>query len=558
MLEKINNYNGNVVVTHSIDNLNIYNNDVPVYDKESYFWDPTLGNGIGYFFGGDRQKEVLSHKKEMDWLNAFLDSPGCIRITAITGSTGTGKTSLAYYFYDKLMDSDWNVKAVKAEMIRFTQVLVVKANEKVLLILDYILPYARKLGQWIKEIMRVYENSKDRTVRILVIERSKVEDRRIPFWYKMLVTEYRLDAICDYRNFWNMERLSCTDIKKFFNYYMQMNGDDSDRHEYAIKSDQIINDIAEDCRYPVFVLMICEAWLNDGERRVRQWNRKYLLDYVYRKEEERISGLIETNTERDSLKRILAYSMALPSMASPPEAPSYLEPDFKLLQKNVGQIKSVLKEYGLESGFKTPFTNDRPEVIREFLFIQYMKELFSNCQDDAVDLFINAAWQDNPREYGHFLCRVIEDFKEDEVVNIEGILRPPARMGEDQREYYADLLREHTYWNWETREYNDKIIGIFDRDLLHDSSEEIKRDIAVKFAVALFNMIWNVCESGKCQDRTELGHIVLCIEQLSHINQEYNTNGEDRIIKMAYNGALVKMKNKKIIPALYAKKMPVI
>ena len=71
-----------------------------------------------------------------------------------------------------------------------------------------------------------------------------------------------------------------------------------------------------------------------------------------------------------------------------------------------------------------------------------------------------------------------------------GILAMPIFHNTESKIFYADVLREYTFWNKNILNYFVKICEIFEKLIHGERCKNVLIEIYRKYAIAVFNMIW--------------------------------------------------------------------
>lgn len=504
-------YNAQIMIIYQ-------NGDIETINSEQE-WYVGLGKSCGRFSYKNELITLVGREKEKKWLLDFLNMSGNFAISAITGRAGNEKSSLVYSFYkNQIEENEWYVIGVSYEGINGLLMKAIMARSRVLLIIDYVLAYADEIGTWLKKLWGVIDDKAGIKVRVLLIERAHVIENREPYWYSALVKKHDLEEVCPYKNFLKLEDLEENDLKKIFLAYIKQYGSEKDSQESNKVVDKIFGEIDETCKTPLFVLYIAQAWLDDKKRNIRRWNREDLLTYVEKKEERRIELLFseENAEEAKSLKKILVFSMMLSGIELGKGLPQFLEKEFEIVKKAITpqktSVKNLFRDVGRFSAKEVRFGSALPEIAEEFYCLNYLKFYQDNLEEYLIEEIVNDAWKENSKAFTGFLCRTIEDFSSHEMVAFDGILLMP-KENVINRVLYADVVREYTYWKTEVDEYFEDVIYIFEK-LLKTAKPEEKHDIREKYAIALFNVIWNSCECD------EIEYCVLAETKLKILSKE--------------------------------------
>lgn len=484
--------------------------------KTELMWAETLGISYHQFSYKNDTISTVGRKDEEEKIIAFLDGEERFKVNAITGRAGNGKSRLVYHtFKDKKIKKEWSVYGLSYEELQYFEYqhicqLLGKGliKKKILFVIDYVMINANQIGKWIKQL---YINSKtdegEVCVRILLVERAHVTEARKPYWYMRLVEENRLDhfGLCHYSNHLQIHNLQDDQLREIFVEYVKKNEKtykknfdaELDLRICEIEADKIIKTLEKECKTPLYIMYIADSWINDKSRNGRNWNREETLEYVARKEDERIKGFFSGDKMKEAaLKRILVFSIILEGVNLGRSRPVFLAREFELLREDFGDdnpnFRHLFNEVGeLESEKEITFKSVLPEIVGEFYCLRYLTNVLDNSFDDTyVREFIQYAWQENPRAFAAFLCRVIEDFPEHSLVTFSGILEMPMFYDAENKIFYADVLREYAFWNRDILNYFETICASFENLLDGEKCENVRTAIYEKYAIALFNMAW--------------------------------------------------------------------
>jgi hypothetical protein len=235
--------------------------------------------------------------------------------------------------------------------------------------------------------------------------------------------------------------------------YKEIYGIELDNNLCEAEADKIIKNLEVECKTPLYIMYIADAWINDNSKNGRNWSREEALEYVVRKENERIGGFFSKNKKKEAALKRVVYSVVLNGVNLGRSQPSFLVRDFELIKEDLGEdnpnLRHLFNEIGrLENTKEITLKSVLPEIVGEYYCLRYLTNICDNCFENAyIKEFIQNAWEENPRAFASFLCRVIEDFPDYSLVSFSGILDIPMYRNEEIKVFYADVLREYTYWN---------------------------------------------------------------------------------------------------------------
>lgn len=521
--------------------------------KSESMWGEMLGISYHQF---SYKKDIIStigREDEIQKIKDFLAGDESFKVNAITGRAGNGKSRLVYYtFKDEDIKQEWFVYGLNYDEVRYYDYQYIRyligkklINKKILFVIDYVAINADQIGEWIKKL---YNNSKvdkgEVRIRILLVERTHVTEDRKPYWYMRLVEGNKLDVLglCNYSNHIQLHNLQDDQLRNIFVEYVKKNkvkykeiyGTELDDDICRKEADKIIKNLEKECKTPLYIMYIADAWINDNSKNGRNWNRKESLEYIVRKENDRIKGFFLNNKSKEAaLKRILIYSIVLNGVKLGNSCPAFLHKDFELLRTEFGadnpNLRHLFNDVGkIESGNEVTFKSVFPEIVGEFYCLDYLANISTNSFDDAyVRKFVECAWEENPSAFASFLCRLIEDFSDHNLVTFSRILEMPVFLEAQNKVLYADVLREYAFWNKKILNYFQRICTGFTDILYEEKNKMVCTAIREKYAIALFNMAW-WCKQAISSEETDC-----CIEMIFKKMEEICGGESNEIICQA-------------------------
>jgi hypothetical protein len=523
---------------------------IETYDNDEW-WNTSLGETCGRFSYKNKLIKYIGRDEEKQWLHDFLNGSESFSVSAITGKAGNGKSSLLYnYCIDNLDKDEWLIKGIDFERINNILIQKIFESQKVLLIIDYVLIHADEIGAWIKQLHIASQNNKNIVIRILLIERAHVIENRLPYWYIFLVKKHNNESICKYENFLRMEDLEEENLKEIFKkYVIEMSKKEQNKSKHEIeeierKCDQdiptIFMQIDSNCKSPLFILYIAQAWMEGGKKHIRNWDRDNLLNYIEKKEEKRLRTFFNGNYKKvEKLKKILCFSIAISGIDLGGNISKFIRKDIIDIREEIGAgyatFTEALYDMGNYNDKEIRFESAMPEIVGEFFLLKHLKYHRDNHNKKYVKKFINAAWKQSPQAFAGFLCRVVEDFYNHEMTSFDGILAMPSDMTFLQRRLYADVVREYTYWNTGVKEYSEKVVESFNC-LLKGCKDNTEQKIIIdKYAVTLFNMLWNSSKrTGNIDSMDDIKYFHIFESMLQKLKDKWN----DTFINDVYKNAI--------------------
>lgn len=532
------NYAENIIITIS-SRENIYN-----------VWDIALGNAHGDYSYRNQNVDIPIRSKEWKDLCQKMEGSTPLKILGITGRGGSGKSSIAYRLFKEMGEVGWKCKAIKSDCIDKINHEDLISTDNILIIIDYLLPFADNVGKWIRNLYRVQDEQLNRAkqngrntniygvIRIILIERACVLPDKKPYWYKAIVETYDLENICDYHQFISLEKLSDLDTKCFIKYYMNKKC----KNISEKKLDEMIKGIvvSEDCRYPLFISYMCDALIEDPTNNSRNWSRAELLKYVDKIERRRLEGFTKSPKILKSLEKIFIFSLVIDGISLQDKIPYYLLEDFKVLMNEWEEIQKIFRDVG-EVDDNMFFKPAMPEIVGEFYCLEFIRRMDNEPGGPQfVKEFISQAWCEKPNEFGGFLCRLLEDFHKDDMISILGkMLQMPEGMDTEKKCLYADLLREFTYWFKKPQLCYVKVVDTYEHILNNINEVDKCHKIKILYATALFNIIWSYCEYCDYNAQTS-SEVMTLFDKL----QEISKNCREKEMIDLCNGARQKVKQK--------------
>ena len=196
-------------------------------------WGIEFGNAYRRFSYKNKMVSFMGREDEIQWLYNFLDSEEYFKISAITGRAGSGKSSLVYNFCNmQNVKEKWAIYGPDYEGIKGLDYGGMKfflehdgQKKHILVVFDYVLLNAKKIGGWIKKIYLQAKKCKSEFyIRILLVERTSVTEKgKKPFWYVSLVEENKLldYGLGDYSAFLQLPNLDKVYLKDIFFEYVK-------------------------------------------------------------------------------------------------------------------------------------------------------------------------------------------------------------------------------------------------------------------------------------------------------------------------------------------------
>lgn len=496
--------------------------------KPFSMWTEVLGMSYHQFSYRNDIISMVGRDGEKQKIKEFLNAEEHFKVNAITGRAGSGKSRLVYYtFKDEEIKRNWSIYGLSYEELLYfkyqyicTMVEKKTIKKKILFVIDYVTINAEQIGKWIKKLyLNCIRDQRDIYIRILLVERAHVREDRKPYWYIRLVEGNKLDdyGLCNYNEHFQIHNLRDNELSKIFTEYVRKNKERYNKNydidpDYSLceaEADKIIDSLEKECKTPLYIMYMADAWIDDINKKGRNWSREESLEYVAKKEDERIKGFFSRGNVKEkeaALKKIMVYSVALDGVKLGKKLPKFLEKEFEVIREEFGDgspnLRHLFNEVGkLETSKEITLKSVLPEIAGEFYCLRYLQNISINIFFDntCINQFVQCAWEENPRAFAAFLCRIIEDFPDHKLVDFSGVLGMPSFHNTESKVIYADLLREYTYWNKEILNCFDTVIKYFETLIAGEPCKEACIEIYEKYSIALLNIVWWCKQEQQCK-----------------------------------------------------------
>ncbi len=312
----------------------------------------------------------------------------------ICGQGGTGKSRLAYEVCARLTEQDWDVFApmhfsANKEILRDA---VLHLQRNILICLDYVKQDIDAIESF---IISIIENPyySDNKIRILLIEREKQD----VLFDSLDIEQYKYCTEAFSHNYDGLMELQPMDeaiIRSIVADYLEGQMASDYISEDAL--DLIMNtlkSVDREGKRPLYALFIADAWLNDEE--LRKWDRKDALEYLLKKEQQRLFSVIANpqnnlnKIQQDKYFSIVEYLYAAATYSGKIRIDEYSD----VILKNYGipvsdeLLLAFLSEYGILSS-ENEIDGWEPDLIGEYFCIDYFNKLKIEDVGALIDLII--------------------------------------------------------------------------------------------------------------------------------------------------------------------------
>jgi len=366
--------------------------------------------------------QFFGREEELENLERFLNVDIPFQWTTITGIGGSGKTRLGYEFTEKVRGrSGWDAPGI---LSRYTleDLKRHKITKNTLFVLDYVKWKAKVIEQWLESLFDAYSNDISSKIRVILIER---EEKGIGYnnWSHNLLESRFQDVLA---------------LKPLDRVMPQIiEGYSKNVYGKRVNVKLICETLAiidPNFRRPLYALFLTDAQLC-GEN-MMDWKRKDALEYVCRRERERIKNslnglpyLSSSPAEYEESVYICQNLLMLATLSGglELETAKKLMPDQCCKLDDIGEkiwfkgdMAKILVHAGVipteksteksnTVGFIPPL---EPDLIGEYYFIIQLRQLHINGKEMLENIFDYAKHTDTVAVW-RMLDRIIRDFKDD-------------------------------------------------------------------------------------------------------------------------------------------------
>lgn len=387
--------------------------------------------------------DIYGRENEITALEAFVNSPGKFMFWGILGPGGIGKSKLAYSFIKRYEnDDEWKMVFFPSKKIKEATALSNwEYSKNLLIIIDYAGTLADDIGEWMQKLASTTEHRK-RKIRLLFLERQGYkmiydeytgEEKYIaPDWYYRLCnprsegiyadeeslqefqylrhkypTMLSLEALGQKASFALMDSYAsalgkrCLSNHKKLNVleFFENNGDNN------WKGFKIT---------PLYILFVTDAALCDEN--FRNWDRKKLMDYVYKRDYKIWEKSIKEDKLLLALMEILIYTTVVKEW-------QIGKPLCGLLKKSEIIINKYRKQDEIDCAYEwihvlTGRVQDttllpvmgaiEPDLVGEYYVLTRLKRY----SDEGIREWCKI-WLETPEACNEFFFRCIQDYGKD-------------------------------------------------------------------------------------------------------------------------------------------------
>lgn len=372
---------------------------------------PTSRNRFKY---NSNSTSFKGRSDEMEVLLEMCEDEASFLWLGICGQGGTGKSRLAYELCSRMINNEWTVfSPLHFSSHKETLYEAVKnIRNHILICLDYVKQNFNAILHFIRYFI---ENpySSDYKVRILLIERDKKEvliDEQTIEEYNYRPTNRAIP--CD--GFLELQQMEEETIRSIIEDYII--NQDASAQLSSESLDLMMNTLKEvdsELERPLYALFIADAWLNHED--LLKWNRKDALDYLLRRERERLASIISDSNyhlnkvEQDKYRAATDFLYVIATYSGSICLEDYA--DILSLKYGLSDrdelLLAILSEYGILSAEKEVY-GWTPDLIGEYFCVNY----FNNASTEEVDYLINLVLNKNFSSFLHFSEMMYRDYQD--------------------------------------------------------------------------------------------------------------------------------------------------
>ena len=380
---------------------------VPVVNKLDYHY---LNPNIGF----------VRRDKEFDYLDSFLDAPGSLLSSAVTGPGGIGKSKLMHqYMLERQYDLEWKTVFLnQAQVLKLSEFREWNYPKNLLIIIDYAGERAREIGQWLQELCS--STSLPQKLRIILLERQGLlklgSDQNVePIWYQQLAeaSGHAAREILYQDRFHPLPVMVKQEMIDMIDMVAENHRavTQAEKEHICCTASQFAKG-DEDYRFntPLFAILLTDALLNN--KSLEKLSAQSLMDYVIVKLKNNWRTVLCGNDPSlfDSLERVLVFITAVGGWDMRPLPPPLKEDTIRILNNfNADALPMLSAAIAEDDGEHEELAPLKPDIIGEYFVLDYMHRHHTMpCYDQVLHLM----WQE-PYEFASFLNRCISSYLRD-------------------------------------------------------------------------------------------------------------------------------------------------
>jgi len=368
--------------------------------------------------------------KELQTLESFLFDPDPIRVCVVSGVGGSGKSKLVYEFVN-LHSFDVNWKFVYIQPERFEKILDFNRWEydlNLTIIIDYAGRVSEKIGLWLKTLCATVYPSRPNKLRLILLERQgtrfDISNRLVfPHWYQELIgtgeQKYTVSPLIYQQDFDNyfvtLDPLNNSDTRKLVESYSDSQFVPLKKTDIATIMNRLdrISSASPQMKIPLFVLFITDAYINGSN--IRRWNANSILEFIV----DRLSNnlLVTICHGNKQLFHAVFQTLIFSTAANNWEIGTTLPQPFQAASDHLNNLDPsslcLLVDEINNANYETNKINAiEPDIIGEFLVLNYAKQNFRHCPEIFMSF-----WQ-NSDKFLSFIRNAIGDFGNSDYFSI--------------------------------------------------------------------------------------------------------------------------------------------
>ncbi len=508
-------------IKHMRNDLKYHNSFAQYVEEKSRI--PNDGKGSLVF----NNPSIIFHgrKKELEYIDKFMNDMRRVLFMSITGFGGVGKSKLALHVSKQYMDKSWTVVWVGRYEIDEILEKYAPYGRHVLFVCDYAGMHVEKIARLMK---KVAESNNTHSVRFLLLERASYETKdfsdRFDTWYKKLCGEYSDIENIEYAsaslnlNNCRLEDEACGEILDDRAKNEGTTFTAEQKSEIIDFAKNILSSSGENERTTttsircLFLLLTADACLSGED--YKSWDAQKLISFYI-----------------DRIKKAIPMEIVFPALCLLAFATAHGEFDFyddipaiendrneidKYYQTN-DQIEDFLATLCEKSKYSTTVTPLYPDLVGEYLFVY----VFFRLKEPMRRLWFKAfadEWRnlDKVTYFEKFLSHCVCDWISDNRAN--SVIDDMINMidnDEDARIFSISLFNATIDVNTAEKNFAiaEKIQPLYD---VHNTPE-----IARIFSIFIFNVTIDVNTAEERLAVAEIIQLLYDVHNTPEIALEY-------------------------------------